>query len=239
MHSSPSTPAAFRDLPLQRKMLVLVALAIVVAILVGSGSVALYEYTTYRPREMANAHAQAQSVAETVAAAVEFDDPETAAQYLNAFARQRNIRALTILDSTGKIFAEYLRPGTPRVSFTSPSGLISTYVRDAIVATEPILFEGMARGTVWLVSDVRPFTARLLEYASLLAVAALSLLALAILLSVTIRRAISEPVQALVSAARNVTERRDWLDFAWADGNSRSDSTDALFPLDRHLNQRT
>jgi PAS domain S-box-containing protein len=203
-------PAAFRDLPLQRKMLVLVALAILVALLVGSGSVALYEVTTYRPRELVNTHAQAQSVAETVTSALELRDRDRATQFLNAFARQRNIRALGVLDVNGDVFAEYLRPGTPRVSFRPSPGSRGPRPRDAIVANEPVLLNGEVIGSVWLISDLRPFSARLLEYAALLAVGALSLLALAIMLSITIRRAISEPVQALVSAARNVTERRDY-----------------------------
>ncbi|MBM0105496.1 response regulator [Steroidobacter sp. S1-65] len=204
------TPFAFNNQPLQRRLLLLVALAAAGALLLAVAVAAVYESTTYRPRTIAEAHEQVQSIASIVTAAVEFEDARTANQYLNALGRDPDIEALAILLEGGVLFAEYRRPGTQPVDFADPT------VRDQLVAAGHILTsynigsQGRPRAELWMAMLPRPLAHRLLEYAALLGAVALSLLALAIMLSITLRRAFSEPVQALATTARDVTRLRDY-----------------------------
>src|SRR5687768_17143303 len=108
-------PLAFSNLPLRRRLLLLVGIAAVVSLLLAVAAAAIYDFSTYRPRAVAQARAQVQSIAAIVTAAVEFQDASTANQYLGALGRDPTIEALAIVLEDGTVFAEYHRPGMQRV----------------------------------------------------------------------------------------------------------------------------
>lgn len=200
---------AFADLPLQRKLLRLVSIAAVFALLVAAVAVIAYDFGTHRPRANEEAREQVRSIAAILAAAVEFQDASTAEAYLGAFGRQRGVRALAIVMADGQRFAGYLEPGTRQVDFSDPKLTERARAQNEIVVMQPIESE-MVQATLWMSARLPPLLERLPGYATLLGVTALSLFALAIMLSITVRRAISEPVQALADAARDVTRRQDY-----------------------------
>ena len=204
------TPLSFSNQPLQRRLLLLVGLAAVVAMLLAVVAAAVYESSTYRPRTIERAHAQAQSIAAIVTAAVEFEDARTANQYLSALGRDPNIEALAIVLEGGVLFAEYHRPGTQPVDFADATVRNQLVGAGRILTSYSIGSQGTARADLWMAMLPRPLADRLLEYAALLGAVALSLFALAIMLSITLRRAFSEPVQALAATARDVTRLRDY-----------------------------
>ncbi|WP_129782119.1 ATP-binding protein [Peristeroidobacter soli] len=220
----------FRHLPLQRRLLLLVGLAAVVSLLLAVAAAAIYDFSTYRPRAIEDARAQAQSIAAIVTAAVEFQDARTATEYLSALGRDPNIEALAIVLEDGSVFAEYHRPNTQRVD------LSDARIQQRLVGTGRILTQyhidsrGPLDADLWIATALTPFADRVWEYAPLLGAVALSLFALAMMLSITLRRSISEPVQALAATARDVTRLRDYR------RRVASDSTDEVGQLARDFN---
>jgi PAS domain S-box-containing protein len=220
---------AFRNLPLRRRLLLLVGIAAVVSLLLAVAAAAIYDFSTYRPRAVAQARDQVQSIAAIVTAAVEFQDARTANQYLSALGRDPNIEALAIVLEDGTVFAEYHSPGTQlnladastRERLTRTGRILITYVIDS---------QGPIDAQLWMATTSRPLVDRIWEYAPLLGAVALSLFALAIMLSITLRRAISEPVQALAATARDVTRLRDYR------RRVSSDSNDEVGQLARDFN---
>ncbi|HEY0684946.1 MAG TPA: ATP-binding protein [Steroidobacter sp.] len=204
------TPLDFSNLPLRRRLLLLVGLAAVVALLLAVAAAAIYEYTTFRPRAAEQARAQAQSIAAIVTASVEFQDARTANQYLSAFGRDPSIEALAIVQDGGVLFAKYHRPNTQPIDFADASVRNQLVTAGRVLTTYPIDTQSGVHAALWMSALPPPFADRLLEYAPLLGAVALSLFALAIMLSITLRRAISEPVQALAATARDVTRLRDY-----------------------------
>jgi PAS domain S-box-containing protein len=197
-------------LPLQRRLLLLVGLAAVMSLLLAIAAAAIYDFSTYRPRTIELARDQVESIAAIVTAAVEFQDARTANLYLNALGRNPTIEALAIVQEDGTVFAEYHSPGTPRMNFADTGARAQLVRAGRILTIYTIDAAGPAHAQLWMATRLRPFADRIWEYAPLLGVVALSLLALAIMLSITLRRAISEPVQALAATARDVTRLRDY-----------------------------
>ncbi len=200
----------FADLPLQRKLFLLFALATLFALLIAAALVAVYEITTYRPRAHQEALGWAQSIASTMTAAVEFNDASTANRYLRAFGQQRDIRALAIVMADGTTFAEYAAPGTQRIDFSAAAARELERMDGDVIVSQPIKARVETNPVLWMRIGLTPFSDRLIAYALLLGAAALTLLGLMIVLSLLVRRTISEPVQQLAAAAREVTERRDY-----------------------------
>ncbi len=221
---------ALDHLPLQRRLLLLVGLAAVVALLLAVSAAAIYDFSTYRPRAIEDARDQAQSIAAIVTAAVEFQDARTANEYLSALGRDPNIEALAIVLENGTVFAEYHRPGMERLDISDAR------IQERLIGTGRILTKyhidsrGPVDADLWLATALTPFADRVWEYAPLLGAVALSLSALAIMLSITLRRAISEPVQALAATARDVTRLQDY------GRRVSSDSTDEVGQLARDFN---
>jgi len=209
----------FSHLPLQRKLLLLVGLAAVLSLLLAIAAAAVYDFSTFRPRAVEQARYRAEVIAAIVTAAVEFQDARTASQYLTAFGQDRNIEALAIVAEDGSLFAEYQNPGGERLEFRD------TGVRERLLGTgriltrQPIASRGPMQADLWMATTLTPFADRAWDYLPLLGAVALSLLALAIMLSITLRRAISEPVQALAATARDVTRLRDYRRRVASDGS--------------------
>jgi len=209
----------FSHLPLQRKLLLLVGLAAVLSLLLAIAAAAVYDFSTFRPRAVEQARYRAEVIAAIVTAAVEFQDARTASQYLTAFGQDRNIEALAIVAEDGSLFAEYQSPGGERLEFRD------TGVRERLLGTgriltrQPIASRGPMQADLWMATTLTPFADRAWDYLPLLGAVALSLLALAIMLSITLRRAISEPVQALAATARDVTRLRDYRRRVASDGS--------------------
>ncbi|HEY5756868.1 MAG TPA: ATP-binding protein [Steroidobacter sp.] len=203
-------PLAISNLPLRRRLLLLVGIAAVVSLLLAVAAAAIYDFSTYRPRAVAQARAQVQSIAAIVTAAVEFQDARTANQYLSALGRDPNIEALAIVLEDGTVFAEYHRPGTQRVDLADATIRQQLVRAGRILITYTIDSQGPIDAHLWMATTLTPRADRIWDYAPLLGAVALSLSALAIMLSITLRRSISEPVQALAATARDVTRRRDY-----------------------------
>lgn len=197
-------------LPLQRRLLLLVGLAAVVSLLLTIAVATIYDFSTHRPRTVERARAQVESIAAIVTAAVEFQDARTANQYLSAFGRDPSIEALAIVQEDGTVFAEYHNPGAQRMNFADTGARAQLVRAGRILTTHTIDAAGPVHADLWMATTLTPFADRIGQYAPLLGVVALSLFALAMMLSITLRRAISEPVQALAATARDVTRLRDY-----------------------------
>lgn len=199
----------FRNLPLQRRLLLLVGLAAVVSLLLAVAAAAIYDFSTFRPRAVEEARDRAEGIAAILIAAVEFQDARTAHQYLTAFGQDPNIEALAIVQQDGTLLAEYHNPGTQPMNFTD-TGTRERLISAGRILTRYSIDSHGPHADLWMATTLTPFADRVWEYLPLLGAVALSLFALAFTLSLTLRRAISEPVRALAATARDVTRTRDY-----------------------------
>ncbi|HWK49867.1 MAG TPA: HAMP domain-containing protein, partial [Steroidobacter sp.] len=222
-------PFAFSNLPLQRRLLLIVGVAAVVALLLAVAAAAIYDFSTFRPRAVDQARDRGESIAAIVTSAVEFDDARTANQYLNAFGLDPNIESLAIVKD-GTVFAEYFSPGAQRIDFADAGARARLAEQGRLLTALTINAPGPSHSDLWMATTLTPLAARMWEYVPLLGAVALSLFALAMMLSITLRRAISEPVQALAATARDVTRLRDYR------RRVSSDSKDEVGQLARDFN---
>ena len=71
----------------------------------------LYDEQAYRQQETTDAQAEARILAETVTAALAFDDRPAANEYVAALEGDEDVRAAAIYGVDGKLFASYARSG--------------------------------------------------------------------------------------------------------------------------------
>src|SRR5690606_11307373 len=91
------------------KMMAVILATTLAALLVSTVALLTYEVRNYRDFLISDATTQADILARTSAPALQFNDPETAAENVSLLATRRGIDAAALYTADGNIFAKYVR----------------------------------------------------------------------------------------------------------------------------------
>src|ERR1043166_897717 len=156
----------FRRASITRKQMVVIMLTSCMSLLLACGGFVAYEVITFRATVVENLSTLSDIVANNSTAAVQYGVQKSAADTLAMLRSEHSIEAALILNSSGKIFAEYQRhPQTPRIRPTLALGDYQ-FTRDELTLQRPIRLEGEVIGSVCLLSNLRALYSRLWQYAS-------------------------------------------------------------------------
>lgn len=201
-----------RDLPIRRKLILLIMLTTAGAMLLAGVALILIDLRSFR-RDMENdLSTLAVIVARNSTAALSFADPEAAEETLEALEVQKPIVAAAVYTEAGNLFATYPEGARGRdADIPDRPGKDGVALREgSLDVFSPIQLDGTRIGTVYLRSDMREIYGRLrLQVATVTAVFLMASLA-ALLLSSALQRVISKPIQHLADTARAVSERQDY-----------------------------
>jgi len=170
----------------------------------------VYDYSTYRSGWVGDLTSQAQILAHACAPAIEFDDPNTAMQYLESLAARQRILAAAVYTTDGRPFATYVRAGSTGVTVPPAPGPEGTRVLGNTIEyvgriQDPV---GVV-GTVYLLAKYQ-LTERLRRYAAIVGAVMLMSLLVAFIVSVRLQSNITGPILAVRDAARRVSRARDY-----------------------------
>ena len=195
-----------------RRKITLVIMINTVAALCAAG-VAFAEYGVYRFKELRleDLNALAGILGTNSTAPLEFKDPNSARDILQALAAKPHILAAVIYDNDGKPFAVYHRAGLKgRYSPPSVESESSRFTSDRVLVFQAINFDGERVGTVYLEADTVEYrqllTGYLLFFALILAAVSLGAYAMA----ARLQRPISNPILELAWVTKMVTSTRDY-----------------------------
>ncbi|MGO4880341.1 MAG: ATP-binding protein [Bryobacteraceae bacterium] len=148
-------------------------------------------------------------VADNSTAALDFNDPDSAAQTLSALRARSHVDAACIYWNNGVLLAKYLRQ--PDSVCPPPEARPSARTGgNKITLAQPILLHGKRIGTLMLVYDLGEIQERIRLYGTTVACVLLAASLLAFLLSSHLRRLIAEPISRLVSATTSVSKTGDY-----------------------------
>jgi signal transduction histidine kinase/CheY-like chemotaxis protein len=143
----------------------LAALALAI-LLLGMGLIlVVYDEHDYRRQEALDAQAEARILAETVTAALAFDDHNAAREYVTALEGDLDIRAAAIYGNDGKLFASYARD--IRIDQLPPLiGQIGDLDLDSdhVLQQAPVTQGGNVLGTAFVEIQIDPIARRLERY---------------------------------------------------------------------------
>lgn len=199
-----------RDVPIRKKLVVIILLTTGVALLVTCASFFAYEFLTFRRTTRQNLATLGEVIAANSTAALAFDNPDDARETLAALKAEKHITAAALYTATGKIFARYPAnlpdaelPGRPE-----PSGYRMT--RGQLVSFQPVVYDERVLGTLFLQSDWGALRERLRLYAGIVVIVAGASLLIAFILSHRLQRQVSRPILDLADTAQAISERRDF-----------------------------
>lgn len=202
---------SLRDIPIKRKLRLVIVLSMALALLLMAGTVVIHEAVTFRASMKASTSALAEVVASQSTSPLAFNDAEVGRETLSYLDAEPQITAAALYDINGILFATYRPLGAAGSAIPSkPGPLGSMFSRNALVMFQPVMEKGKRLGTIYVRADLREMYERLLFYCVLVLVAGLGAIAAAAWISSALQRRISEPILDLADTARSISERQDY-----------------------------
>jgi PAS domain S-box-containing protein len=203
---------SFRNTSIRRKQMLIIMLITSVALLLACATFVSFETINFRKEMVRNLSTLAQIIGHNTAAALDFNDPQSAGETLLALKAQPHIYGACVFSRNGTIFAKYGRSGGG-ISFTPPPRPRAagySFGHDRLTLFEPISSKGDIIGLICLESDMQALRAELTQFAAITAAIYLLTLLVAFLLSARLLRLISEPILELVQTARAVAQDKNY-----------------------------
>jgi signal transduction histidine kinase/CheY-like chemotaxis protein len=144
-----------------RNVPVTVTAGVAALLLVFGFIVILQGEANYRAQKEQENHVQAEILAASVVAALDFSDEAAARETVDALRVNRQLRMVAIYGRGGELVAGYARDASP-----VPATLARAPARsgDAVIATVPVTRSGERIGTAYLAADPQPIVARITRY---------------------------------------------------------------------------
>jgi PAS domain S-box-containing protein len=201
----------FRNASIRRKLTLVIVLTSAIALLLATAAAVGYEFVRFRYDRLLDLTAQAEIINASSAAALAARNDKAARNILAAMRTQHEVVSARIFDRDGKLFAEYVRPDATLLPISRP---VQTeghrFEGRHVLFYHPIIFEGRMIGTLVLRSDLHQLQSRFLAGASILVVAMLASILVALLLATRLQRIISRPILDLAQVARAVANKKDY-----------------------------
>ena len=200
-----------RDLSIRQKLTRVAMLASSLALLFAAAAFIVYDILAFRSAVVQRLSTEAEIIAANSASALLFQDPAAARTTLSGLEAESHVRAASIYDASGRLFAEYAPPGSSAPAPLPLPDVHGHHFRGrTVLVSRPILFQGGTTGSVVLQGDLEEIGTRLVRYVSLVAfVSALSFF-LALRVSSRFQSLISAPILRLAEAARRISREKDY-----------------------------
>lgn len=194
---------------IRQKLFGIVLLATLVALIVSLSAIVTYDLGLYRQDLTADMTTQAELLGHMTAPALNFDDPQLAAENLNLLRIRSKVRAAAIYNAQGKLFASYLSPGETADFPNLPDTDSIRTEGNRIFVFRRIVNDDVILGTVYLRADYE-LTERLLAYFAAAAIVTVVAMLIVFLIMAQLGRIITRPILAIAGIAREVVDQRDY-----------------------------
>jgi signal transduction histidine kinase/CheY-like chemotaxis protein/HPt (histidine-containing phosphotransfer) domain-containing protein len=209
--SGESKGMTFRDLPIRRKLALLVLSATVMALVLACVGFAIYEGARFRANTATELTTLADMLGANTAASLAFNDQKTAQEMLSALRTEPHVLAACLYDERGNIFAEYGRPGLPSnfkmPPWHEPGHQFGTR---SLVLYRNVLLNGDRTGSIAIVSDLTGFRDQMLGYAKIALLVLITSLLATFFVITRLLRIITDPILRLSEVAATVSTEHDY-----------------------------
>ena len=200
-----------RQLPLARKLVLIMMATSSVALLVACSFFLGYDIIGFRRTIAAQLNTLADITGANSAAALTYHDPNSARLVLQALHAEPHIVAAGIYGTDQILFASYHRDSSSRVGLPSQSPQQGSYFGpDRLNDCKPILLDGEAIGTICLESDLQEIQTRGRRYVIFVLVFMFVSSGAALLLALVLKRFISQPILDLLETTKTVCREKNY-----------------------------
>ena len=199
-----------QDLPIRRKLTLVILLTCTAVLLAACASIAAYEVFDFRRAMARDTTVLADILGKNTRAALAFQDDTAAQEILQALQSEPHVMSACLYNKDGNYFAEYTRPGTSARFSPHPEADGSRFEHGRLNVFRPVFLNDKRIGTICLRVDLEGIYSRLRLFTGISALILLGSLLMALGLSSWLQRPISGPILSLAETAKAITERKDY-----------------------------
>jgi signal transduction histidine kinase/CheY-like chemotaxis protein len=190
----------FADMPIRWKLASVTVVTTIVALIVTGLTLGIQDTRTYESQRLASITGTTGILAESVTAALLFNDPTTVNEYLKAFAANPDTVAAAVYDADGKLIARYMRPGVAQAAVPESSpGIAGRFGGGFVSASRPVVSDGQHLGSVYVRERAESASVRLIRFGLLLLLVAAGSLAVILPIALRLHKRISNPLEELAT----------------------------------------
>jgi signal transduction histidine kinase/ActR/RegA family two-component response regulator len=198
-------------LSIRQKLAALLMMTSSIVLIVASLAYLTWDYFRFRADMSIDLNTQAELVLDNTAAALAFNDAETAREALEMLSINPHMRLACLYSSNGALFTE-VRFDNPSTEGPCPSAVApgARFRSNRLEVIEQLTRGRSTGGKVLLVSDLDASAARLATQSAAVAAILVGGLLLSFLLSFSLQRIVARPIAALAGTAREIADRGDY-----------------------------
>jgi len=202
---------SLKNMSIQKKLALLIVFATLLALFLAFTSLGIYERSSFRKEIAQQVSTLADILGANTAAALTFDDAKTASEQLGALRADPDIEAACLYDANGKVFASYRRKGLT-AGFEMPAlRTDGAYFQPrSLLLMRGVSFNGDKAGAIAIVSDLRAFRLRMIQYLKIAGMVLLLASLITLLISVRLLRTITRPMLQLAGVATRISRQQDY-----------------------------
>lgn len=164
--------------------------ALALGLLAAGIALVVYDNRLYREQALREITLQSQILAASEAASLDFDDPKTTQEYLDAFRINPQIDQAAVYDRNSQLVAQFSRPDLPQAPLAPPQPGYSVD-GDYLTVITPVLQGNRRIGTVYLRAATEPVTRRLPRYGAVILLLTMASLVVIVLVKARTRLSIA------------------------------------------------
>jgi len=228
-----------RDLPFAKKVFLLLSVTLGASLITASVVSGIWQTHLSHKRTVTDLRQQAAILAYSGGSALVFQDDVFAEKLLHGLAANPSFIAGRFLDENGESFATY--PETAIVTPPPPeNGADHVFSNGNLDIWHPITLPDERVGSIWLRTDTNEVRRQVTKSIIMLAIAALTALAIGLAISLPLQRSLTQPIGELARTAREVTRTQRYDLRAKINAkNELGDLTDAFNGVLEHIETQT
>ncbi|MDB6019023.1 MAG: hybrid sensor histidine kinase/response regulator [Pedosphaera sp.] len=198
----------FQNLPIKRKLTLVILLTCSVVLLLACGILAAYELFDFRRIMVRDMTALADVLAKNSRAALAFKDEDAAHEMLLALQVEPDVVVAGLYTPNGMRFVDYSRSGVaaPPVALASDG---YQFAHGHLEIFRPVILNGKRIGTLHLRAELKGVYQRLRLFGGIAVLVLFGSCAVALVISAPLQRPISQPILDLAETARALGEHKD------------------------------
>ena len=202
---------AFRNLPIQKKMLVMTLLICGAVLWIAIAALFIFQILNFRSNFQRDTATLAVIIADHSTAAMAYNDESAAKEIVEALHAKPNVMSASLVQTNGLLLAHYGKAEEAGAWSLFPPAGQDRFVAGQLLVTQPVNLKGDRIGTFYLRSDYRSTFLELLRFYGLMVAGITGVsVVLAVFLSSRLGRGITHPILELARTAQIVGEEKDY-----------------------------
>ena len=201
----------FRNPSVRRKLSMVIFFTSLLGLSIAGLAFEIYERASFRTGLIDQLKAHADMVGSSTAAALAFNDQESAQDSLKALGVERHIAAACLYDKRGNVFAEYRRDSAaPACQMTATLEEGARFDKELVVLSRNISLSGESTGAIAILSDFSQLDAKMKRFREISLLVLIVSLLVTVFVSKRLVGLITEPILQLAGLAEKVSTKEDY-----------------------------